>query len=127
MLFTLDYFLRADHHLAASCVIAIPRFEFLFASLYSGFLERLEQLRPDVDCLENPAACGSVLARASAHLRQPLHHENGGKILTLQRILGLQSLAMTMRYAHPTPDHLQDAVRFGPVKDFRQGFGRCPA
>lgn len=39
---------------------------------------------------------------------------NGGNILTLQKILGHQSLAMTMRYAHLAPDHLQDAVRLGP-------------
>ncbi|AVO56329.1 integrase [Ectopseudomonas mendocina] len=41
--------------------------------------------------------------------------QNGGNILTLQKILGHSSLAMTMRYAHLAPDHLQDAVRFGPL------------
>nr|WP_244157986.1 hypothetical protein [Pseudomonas guguanensis] len=35
-------------------------------------------------------------------------------MLTLQKILGHSSLAMTMRYAHLAPDHLQDAVRLGP-------------
>jgi integrase len=39
---------------------------------------------------------------------------NGGNILTLQKILGHTSLAMTMRYAHLSPDHLQDTLRFGP-------------
>lgn len=39
---------------------------------------------------------------------------NGGNILTLQKILGHQSLAMTMRYAHLAPNHLHDAVSFGP-------------
>lgn len=39
---------------------------------------------------------------------------NGGNILTLQKILGHQSLAMTMRYAHLAPDHLQDAIKLGP-------------
>ena len=48
---------------------------------------------------------------------------NGGNILTLQKILGHRSLAMTMRYAHPAPDHLQDAVRFGPITDFESFFG----
>lgn len=38
---------------------------------------------------------------------------NGGNILTLQKILGHSSLAMTVRYSHLAPDHLQDAVRFG--------------
>lgn len=40
--------------------------------------------------------------------------QNGGNILTLQKILGHTSLAMTMRYAHLAPDHLQDAIRFNP-------------
>ena len=42
---------------------------------------------------------------------------NGGNILTLQKILGHTSLAMTMRYAHLAPDHLRDALRFNPLVD----------
>lgn len=41
---------------------------------------------------------------------------NGGNILTLQKILGHTSLTMTMRYAHLSPDHLQDAVRLNPLR-----------
>jgi integrase len=44
--------------------------------------------------------------------------QNGGNILTLQKILGHSSLAMTMRYAHLSPDHLADAVRLGPLAAF---------
>lgn len=44
--------------------------------------------------------------------------QNGGNILTLQKILGHSSLAMTMRYAHLSPDHLVDAVRLGPLAAF---------
>ncbi|WP_278248833.1 tyrosine-type recombinase/integrase [Phytopseudomonas daroniae] len=33
--------------------------------------------------------------------------QNGGNIVTLQRILGHSSLVMTMRYAHLAPDHLR--------------------
>ncbi|MCK0713363.1 tyrosine-type recombinase/integrase [Chromohalobacter sarecensis] len=40
---------------------------------------------------------------------------NGGNILVLQRILGHQSLTMTMRYAHFAPEHLEDAVRLNPL------------
>ncbi|MFT0137246.1 tyrosine-type recombinase/integrase [Alcanivoracaceae bacterium MT1] len=40
----------------------------------------------------------------------------GGNILTLQKILGHSSLAMTMRYAHLSPDHLKDAVSFSPAE-----------
>ena len=36
---------------------------------------------------------------------------NGGNIVVLQRILGHQSLTMTLRYAHLAPEHLQKATR----------------
>ena len=39
----------------------------------------------------------------------------GGNILALQRILGHQSLTMTMRYAHLAPDHLKEARQFNPL------------
>ncbi|MGP9768140.1 phage integrase [Halomonas sp. AOP13-D3-9] len=39
---------------------------------------------------------------------------NGGNLLTLQKILGHQSIQMTMRYAHVAPDHLTEAVTYGP-------------
>ncbi|MBZ9539069.1 hypothetical protein KGQ91_07520 [Modicisalibacter tunisiensis] len=39
---------------------------------------------------------------------------NGGNLLVLQKILGHQSIQMTMRYAHLSPDHLSEAVKFGP-------------
>jgi integrase len=39
----------------------------------------------------------------------------GGNILALQRILGHQSLVMTMRYAHLAPDHLKEARDFNPL------------
>lgn len=41
----------------------------------------------------------------------------GGNIVVLQKILGHSSLAMTMRYAHLAPDHLQDALTLNPLAD----------
>lgn len=41
--------------------------------------------------------------------------QKGGNILTLQKILGHSSLAMTMRYAHLVPEHLAEAVRLNPL------------
>lgn len=41
--------------------------------------------------------------------------QRGGNILTLQKILGHSSLAMTMRYAHLAPEHLAEAVRLNPL------------
>ena len=40
---------------------------------------------------------------------------NGGDILTLQKILGHSTINMTMRYAHLAPDHLKDAIKYGPM------------
>lgn len=39
----------------------------------------------------------------------------GGHIVTLKEILGHASLNMTMRYAHLAPEHLNDAIRLGPL------------
>ncbi|HEI8861538.1 tyrosine-type recombinase/integrase [Morganella morganii] len=41
---------------------------------------------------------------------------NGGNILVLQKILGRTDIKMTMRYAHFSPDHLEDAVRLNPLR-----------
>lgn len=39
----------------------------------------------------------------------------GGNILALQKILGHANLVMTMRYAHLSPEHLQEAVQLNPL------------
>ncbi len=40
---------------------------------------------------------------------------SGGDLLTLQKILGHEVIAMTMKYAHLAPDHLADAVKYNPL------------
>lgn len=43
---------------------------------------------------------------------------NGGNILVLQRILGHSNIRETMRYAHFSPDHLEDAAILNPISNF---------
>lgn len=40
---------------------------------------------------------------------------NGGNLLTLNKILGHQTIQMTMRYAHLAPEHLADALTLNPL------------
>lgn len=40
---------------------------------------------------------------------------NGGDILTLQKILGHSTIMMTMRYAHLSPNHLDQAKQLNPL------------
>jgi integrase len=42
---------------------------------------------------------------------------NGGNILVLQRILGHTDIKMTMRYAHFSPEHLEDALKLNPLAE----------
>ena len=39
---------------------------------------------------------------------------SGGDIPPLQRVLGLDNITMTMRYAHLNPDHLSSMLAFNP-------------
>ncbi len=41
--------------------------------------------------------------------------QRGGNILSLQRVLGHQSLQMTMRYAHLSPTHLEEVRTLNPL------------
>lgn len=49
---------------------------------------------------------------------------NGGNILSLQRALGHHSLAMTMRYAHLSPEHLAETRDLNPLARIERGADR---
>lgn len=37
---------------------------------------------------------------------------NGAKVFDLQQLLGHSDIKMTMKYAHHSPDHPQDSIKF---------------
>ena len=45
---------------------------------------------------------------------------NGGNILVLQQILGHASITDTMKYAHFSPTHLEDAIRLNPLSTIKE-------
>lgn len=79
----------------------------IFSSAYSAFREALEQ---------------ASLKLSEGQLTHILGHSfashfmiNGGNIIALSKILGHSSLAMTMRHAHLSPEHLQETLTLNPL------------
>lgn len=83
-------------------------------SQYGNFTSSLSSFRRALSrtTIELPRGQASHVLRHSfaSHFMQ-----NGGNILTLQKILGHSSLTMTLRYAHLAPEHLTDAVSLNPL------------
>jgi integrase len=79
----------------------------LFAYAYSAFRDGVDRLG-----LKLPDGQMTHILR---HTFASHFMMNGGNILTLQKILGHASLAMTMRYAHLAPEHLQEARKLNPL------------
>lgn len=50
----------------------------------------------------------------------------GGNIIALQKILGHESLAMTIKYAHPSPDHLAEARLLNPLATMHNNQAHVP-
>ncbi|MCE3602698.1 tyrosine-type recombinase/integrase [Massilia sp. P8910] len=108
----IDKQLEADlaaHYKSKSETIGDERF---FTYAYSAFISALER-------------SGIVLpAGQAAHVMRHTFAShfmiNGGNILALQKILGHSSLAMTMRYAHLSPDHLIEARKLNPLSCWKK-------
>lgn len=88
-----------------------------FSTAYSAFIEGLERSKIILP-----------LGQATHVIRHTFASHfilNGGNILTLQKILGHSSLAMTMRYAHLAPDHLNEARALNPLVAWRAAAMSC--
>lgn len=79
----------------------------LFSSCYTAFRAALKRTE-----ITLPAG---QLSHVLRHTFASHFMMNGGNILVLQRILGHTDIKMTMRYAHFSPEHLEDALRFNPL------------
>ena len=79
-----------------------------FQSCYAAFRSAIDR-----SGIETPdGQCAHILRHTYAsHFLM-----NGGDILTLQKILGHSSLLVTSRYAHLSPDYLQDAIKYNPLE-----------
>ncbi|WP_273746087.1 phage integrase [Morganella morganii] len=80
----------------------------LFTGCYSAFRTAVRRAK-----IELPAG---QLSHVLRHTFASHFMMNGGNILVLQKILGHTDIKMTMRYAHFSPDHLEDAVRLNPLR-----------
>nr|WP_232454672.1 tyrosine-type recombinase/integrase [Burkholderia ubonensis] len=85
----------------------------IFSTAFSAFREAVDRAG-----LELPAG---QLTHVLRHTFASHFMMNGGNILTLQRILGHANLTMTMRYAHLSPEHLQEARMLNPVSKLEGG------
>lgn len=87
--------------------------DHLFTAASSAFREGVERAK-----LTLPAGQMTHILR---HTFASHFMMNGGNILALQKVLGHQSLMMTMRYAHLSPDHLAETRQLNPLASLNLG------
>lgn len=91
----------------------------LFRECYGAFREAVE--RADIDLPKGQ------LTHVLRHSYASHFMMGGGNILTLQRILGHADLKTTMRYAHLSPEHLQESVQLNPLAQAKKHMATSPS
>lgn len=86
--------------------------EQLFSTAYSAFREAIVKA--------NLKMCDGQLTHILRHTFASHYMMNGGNILALQKVLGHHSLTMTMRYAHLSPEHLQETRKLNPLAQIKK-------
>jgi len=81
--------------------------ERLFTTAYSAFRVALTTAKLKMSV--------GQLTHILRHTFASHYMMNGGNILSLQKVLGHHSLTMTMRYAHLSPEHLQETRNLNPL------------
>lgn len=92
---------------------AIGDGERLFTTAYSAFREGLTLAKLKLSV--------GQLTHILRHTFASHFMMNGGNILALQKVLGHHSLTMTMRYAHLSPEHLQETRNLNPLARLNLG------
>ena len=78
-----------------------------FTSAYNTFRRSVESVGIDLP--------DGQMTHVLRHTFASHYMMNGGDILTLQRVLGHATLAMTQKYAHFSPGHMAEVVNLNPL------------
>lgn len=81
-----------------------PLFNIGYSTVYRFIMRNVPRLKQQA-------------AHVLRHTFASYYMMNGGNIIALQRILGHSDIKQTMRYAHLSPDHLEDVLQKNPLNN----------